>query len=181
VSEPQAPPSPGGITVSEPQAPKPPTSAPSAKKLVNGLVIWVVLFAIVLLAFLSWEVKVPANATVGDQLALVVTCVVLLIVSCIAFMVLAKMAMDEIDLSNLLSESGGGGASLSRFQFLIFTFVIALGLFLIIAHTYKFPDTIPDGVLTLLGISASTYAVGKGITATDPTGMAKKPKTPEGK
>jgi hypothetical protein len=155
------------------------SKAPSTKAWPKPyLVTWVLVFAIALLVFLCVEVKMPAKASVNDELTLVVACVVLLIVSCIAFMVLAKMATNEIDLANLLSESGGGGASLSRFQFLIFTFVIALGLFLIIAHTYEFPKTIPDGVLTLLGISGSTYLVGKGITATDPKGMSKKP--PEG-
>ena len=74
-------------------------------------------------------------------------------------------------LSQLVSEPGGG-ASLSRFQFLIFTFVIALGLFLVVAHSYSFPQ-IPSAVLTLLGISGTTYAVSKGITATDPTRLNK--------
>ena len=66
-----------------------------------------------------------------------------------------------IDLSGILSEVGGG-ASMSRFQLLIFTFVIALSFFLIVVSTGGFPQ-IPTEVLTLLGISASTYAVSKGI------------------
>jgi hypothetical protein len=55
------------------------------------------------------------------------------------------------------------GASMSRFQLLIFTLVIALSLFLVVVSKMEFPDRIPPEILTLLGISASTYAVSKGI------------------
>jgi hypothetical protein len=74
----------------------------------------------------------------------------------------------KMDLSNLLNE-GNGQASMSRFQLLIFTFVIAISLFELVEKSpdNKFPD-IPQGVLTLLGISASTYAVGKGISYSQP-------------
>jgi hypothetical protein len=133
--------------------------------------ITVVVFAVLLVIFLYATLKVPPKAPVSDQLALLVGCVILILISCIGLVVLINMATNRIDLSQLLSEPGGG-ASLSRFQFLIFTFVIALGLFLIIAHTYSFPQ-IPTAVLTLLGISGTTYAVAKGITATDPVRMNK--------
>lgn len=69
---------------------------------------------------------------------------------------------DKIDLTKLLSEANGS-ASMSRFQLLIFTMVVAISLYMIVERTGQFP-AIPDGVLTLLGISASTYAVGKGIS-----------------
>jgi len=75
----------------------------------------------------------------------------------------------RIDLSELLNEANGQ-ASMSRFQLLIFTFVIAISLFELVemrANPTGFPD-IPTGVLTLLGISASTYAVGKGISYSQP-------------
>ena len=75
----------------------------------------------------------------------------------------------KIDLSQLLSEANGD-ASMSRFQLLIFTFVIAIALFEIVESSMKFPD-IPQGVLVLLGISASTYAVGKGISYSQPQVM----------
>ena len=75
----------------------------------------------------------------------------------------------QINLSDLLSEANGE-ASMSRFQLLIFTFVIAISFFEIVASSMKFPD-IPNGVLTLLGISASTYAVGKGISYSQPDVM----------
>ena len=78
--------------------------------------------------------------------------------------VLVYIANGSIDLSDLLSETGSSkGASMSRFQLLIFTLVIALSLFLVVVSNMKFPDTIPPEILTLLGISASTYAVSKGI------------------
>jgi hypothetical protein len=80
---------------------------------------------------------------------------------------------DKIDLSRLLSESNGS-ASMSRFQLLIFTMVIAISLYMIVEKTGAFPQ-IPDGVLTLLGISASTYAVGKGISYSRDEGVT----TPE--
>ena len=82
---------------------------------------------------------------------------------------------DKIDLSALLSEANGD-ASISRLQLLIFTFVVAVSLFYLVE---KRPDgTFPDitqGVLTLLGISASTYAVGKGISYSRDEGVT----TPE--
>lgn len=87
-----------------------------------------------------------------------------------AFAVLWKIWNDEIDLSGLLTEIPPAGetvgntkASLSRFQFLIFTFVIA-GLFLMLSiESGGFVD-IPQNVLILLGISGGTYVVSKGVT-----------------
>jgi hypothetical protein len=80
------------------------------------------------------------------------------------FAVLVYIANGKIDLSDLLSETGDSkGASMSRFQLLIFTLVIALSLFLVVVSNMAFPPSIPPEILTLLGISASTYAVSKGI------------------
>lgn len=79
----------------------------------------------------------------------------------------------KIDLSSLLAESNGQ-ASMSRFQLLVFTLVIAISLFILVERGTEFPK-IPDGVLTLLGISASTYAVGKGISYSRDEGVT----TPE--
>ena len=87
-------------------------------------------------------------------------------------LVLWKIYQGEIDLSRLISEPTGD-ASMSRFQLLVFTFVIALSLFLIVvaAKETHFPD-IPPTVLTLLGISGSSYLVSKGIQFSDPAGVA---------
>jgi hypothetical protein len=80
---------------------------------------------------------------------------------------------DRIDLSRLIAEANGS-ASMSRFQLLIFTMVVAISLFVLVERGGKFPD-IPQGILTLLGISASTYAVGKGISYSREEGVT----TPE--
>src|SRR6185295_17328995 len=77
----------------------------------------------------------------------------------------------RIDLSQLISEPSGD-ASMSRFQLLVFTFVVAASLFLITAsvHPPNFPKEIPNGILVLLGISASSYLVSKGIQFSSPEG-----------
>lgn len=83
----------------------------------------------------------------------------------------------KIDLTKILSEANGD-ASMSRLQLLVFTFVVAVSLFYLVEKgnggKFAFPE-IPTGVLTLLGISASTYAVGKGISYSRDEGVT----TPE--
>lgn len=78
----------------------------------------------------------------------------------------------RIDLGGLISEPSGE-ASMSRFQLLIFTFVIAACLFLIVASKGPpgFPEDIPQGILVLLGISSSSYLVSKGIQASSKQGL----------
>jgi hypothetical protein len=89
--------------------------------------------------------------------------IVCLFLAALAVIILWKIHINEIDLSLLLSEANKQ-ASMSRLQLLIFTFVIAISLFMLVEKDGKAFPTVPDGVLTLLGISASTYAVGKGIS-----------------
>lgn len=81
----------------------------------------------------------------------------------------------KIDLSRLISEPNGD-ASMSRFQLLIFTFVVALCLFLVVAGSTpnQFPN-IPGTVLALLGISASSYTVSKAIQFTSAEGVQERP------
>jgi len=101
--------------------------------------------------------------------------VLCLFVGALGLTIIVYIWNGKIDLSALLSEANGQ-ASMSRFQLLIFTFVIAISLFEMVemrVNATGFPD-IPNGVLTLLGISASTYAVGKGISYSQPQLM--KPK-----
>ena len=77
----------------------------------------------------------------------------------IVYMMLNK----TIDLSNLVSEPGlEGKASLSRFQLLLFTLVIA-GLYVILSLENGQLIDVPNGALALLGISGGTYIVSKGI------------------
>src|SRR5260370_15410158 len=94
------------------------------------------------------------------------------LVGILGVFILWKIADGSIDLSRLISEPNGD-ASLSRFQFLVFTFVIALSLFLVIVSVKPaaFPN-IPGTVLSLLGISGSSYLISKGIQFSDPAGVA---------
>jgi hypothetical protein len=98
-------------------------------------------------------------------LAVAIGWILTIFVGLLAAWILFLIVTGKINLSQLLSEPTGQ-ASLSRFQFLIFTFVIALSLFLIIVGGDKpaFPQ-IPGGILALLGISGGSYVVAKGIAA----------------
>jgi hypothetical protein len=87
-----------------------------------------------------------------------------------ALVVLWKIYRGDINLDGLLSESPAQGqaaaatkASLSRFQFLIFTFVIA-GLFLLLSiQAGTFVDILVN-VVGLLGISGGSYLISKAVT-----------------
>ncbi len=99
-------------------------------------------------------------------------------IAVIAFVVVWKIATGQIDLSQILNEKDGspkGTTSMARFQLLVFVFVIALSFFMVVVSNIKIvqahsdgtrvPDLpeVPTGVMALLGISASSYAVGKAI------------------
>jgi hypothetical protein len=60
-----------------------------------------------------------------NMLLLVITIVTALVILGVAFVVLWDIVLGRIDLQYLVSEADGS-ASMSRFQLLIFTFVIAL-------------------------------------------------------
>lgn len=79
-----------------------------------------------------------------------------------------RMWKNEIDLSQITSD-GNGQASLSRFQFLIFTFVIAIGLIYLTIKGEAFP-VLDQGILVLLGISGASYVVGKSLDNQTPSG-----------
>jgi len=118
----------------------------------------VILTVLVTIVIAVW---VKGDPTTKVKLALSYGALILLFL--FGFLILAAIASGKIDISTLLSESGGG-ASMSRFQLLIFTFVIALSFFLIVVSSSRLPD-VPADVLALLGISATTYGVSKGIQA----------------
>jgi len=105
-----------------------------------------------------------------SPLATVIGWSLVIIVDLLALAVLAQIFLGKIDLSLLLSEPGGG-ASLSRFQLLVFTFLVGFSLFWVTIYGNRLPE-IPNGMLSLLGISASTYAVSKGIQMTAGDGKA---------
>lgn len=77
-----------------------------------------------------------------------------------------KMATNQIALKDLISDDGGY-ASLARFQFLLFTFVIVVGFLYLTVSGEAFPK-IDEGVLILLGISSASYALGKGLDKQGP-------------
>ena len=93
--------------------------------------------------------------------------IISLILLLFAFLVLWKIYDGDISLKGLLAEPPEAGrpvdsakASMSRFQFLIFTFVIA-GLYLLLSIEAGTFVEIPQNVLYLLGISGGTYVVSK--------------------
>ena len=104
-------------------------------------------------------------------LALVVGWILTIMLGLLGLIIVWLIVSGRIDLSNLISEPDGH-ASLSRFQFLVFTFVIAMSLFLMIVSTSppSFPP-IPGGILALLGISGGSYVVSKGIQTTKEVGI----------
>ena len=106
-------------------------------------------------------VWIPGDPAVKIKLAVEYGMLIMLFL--FGFLILAAIASGKIDISKLLTEDGGG-ASMSRFQLLIFTFVIALSFFLTVVCECTLPD-VPANVLALLGISATTYGVSKGIQA----------------
>lgn len=127
-------------------------------------IISVVFAVIVALVIAIWVPAPDHDPTKKVQLALAYAMLVLLFL--FGFFVIAAIASGKIDISTLLTEGTGdeSKASMSRFQLLIFTFVIGVSFFLVVVSTDKLPE-VPNQVLTLLGISASTYGVSKGIHA----------------
>jgi len=125
--------------------------------------------------------------TVDAWIHVGIALVVLLFTAFRAWRIILLISQGKIDLSQLLSEPSGD-ASMSRFQLLIFTFVIALSFFLVVVgngtassadpscHTCPaFPAQIPGSVLALLGISATSYLVSKGIQFSTPQGATGRP------
>src|SRR5229473_2266468 len=106
--------------------------------------------AFVIAVFVQGDAKTKLTMSIGYGL--------LVLTFLFGMVILVDIIRGHIDLSTLLTEDGKG-ASMSRFQLLIFTFVIPLSFFLLVVENGKeFPKT-PADVLTLRGISASTYGV----------------------
>ncbi|WP_017656059.1 hypothetical protein [Fortiea contorta] len=107
-------------------------------------------------------------------LALVIGCIITLFVAILEIFILIFIwdgtwnvnsgKKRGINLEKLISESTGD-ASLARFQLLIFVFVISMSLVLIITSGKPpaFPTSIPDQILGLLGISSTSYVLGKAL------------------
>lgn len=99
-------------------------------------------------------------------LALVMGWIVTILIAAFALAIIYKMVKGDINLMYLVA-GADGDASLARFQFLVFTFVIALGLFLIVlsSNPPTFPEKISGGILALLGISSGSYVTAKAVDA----------------
>lgn len=109
-----------------------------------------------------------ANSTF-NVLALAAGWVILIFVTLLGAAIVWAMFTGVIDLTKVISEPNGD-ASMSRLQLLIFTFVIAVSLFLVIIYNHGFPP-ITQGILVLLGISSSSYLVSKGIQFSSEAGV----------
>ncbi|MEQ1865367.1 MAG: hypothetical protein ABL996_12065 [Micropepsaceae bacterium] len=111
------------------------------------------------------------------DLAMLVAIMLSIILLGFGAVILGMILTGQIDLSDILVESGENGskkASLSRLQFLMFSFVIA-GLYLVICvESGTFVD-VPPGVLILLGISGGSYVMSKGMGKPS----SKQPATPQ--
>jgi uncharacterized membrane protein len=107
-----------------------------------------------------------------EQLALVAGYIVVIFVGLLGLIVVWKILTGKIDLKLLISEKEGP-ASLSRFQFLIFTFVVAMCILVLTLDSGEFPK-LDLNILGLMGISGGSYLVSKGIQKSGPEA-----KTPE--
>jgi hypothetical protein len=136
----------------------------------------VILSTAMLVAIVASIVVIWGGHSAMENLKLATGYASLIFLFFLSMVVLIDIIRNKINLSEMLEELSGG-ASMSRFQLLIFTFVIAFSFFVIVADQGKFPD-IPTNVLALLGVSASTYAVSKGLQVS--SGVGKEQNTTDG-
>jgi hypothetical protein len=87
--------------------------------------------------------------------------VIVIFIGLVGCVIVLKMLTDKIPLNSLVSEPDGK-ASLSRFQLLMFTFVIS-SIYVVICLQQGELQEISNGVLGLFGISGGSYIVSKGI------------------
>lgn len=98
-----------------------------------------------------------------EYLGLAIGWILTVFIALLGVKILWKIFKDEINLDYLISDAEGY-ASLSRFQFLVFTFVVAMSLFyLIVMKTPPDYPAIPNQILALIGISGGSYVISKGI------------------
>ncbi len=96
-----------------------------------------------------------------DWLALIAALIVVIFTGVLGGLVLWAILTGRIDLSQLISEENGK-ASVSRFQFLVFAFIIASSFLVIALEKGVFPS-VSSQVVVLFGISGATYVISKGI------------------
>lgn len=116
-----------------------------------------------LAAFALWKEATPADIALVGFIAFSA------VVVSFAAAVLWQIITGKIDLYGIISEPDGAAnvdgrakASLSRFQFLLFTFVIA-GLFLMLSIEAGSFVNIPDNVLVLIGLSGGGFIASKAV------------------
>lgn len=102
---------------------------------------------------------------IWTELPTIIGVAMVVIILGLAAVVLWLVFTGKIPLAGLIAEPDNfQKASLSRFQFLLFTFVVA-GVFLLLCiESGTFVD-IPPSVLGLIGISSGSYVISKGISA----------------
>ncbi|MGD0578251.1 MAG: hypothetical protein ABSC08_04920 [Bryobacteraceae bacterium] len=127
------------------------------KNVIRGVLVVVGLAPIVVVTYFALF-----RSLTREHLMLLVGAELATLLFTFGLVVLHAIVTDQIRLDSILSEQSGE-ASISRFQLLIFTFTIALTfVYLTLCGNGQFP-AVPKEVLILLGISASTYGVGKGL------------------
>ncbi len=116
-----------------------------------------------LAAFALWKEATPADIALVGFIAFSA------VVVSFAAAVLWQIITGKIDLSGIISEPDKVAtvnqkpkASLSRFQFLLFTFVVA-GLFLMLSIEAGSFVNIPDNVLVLIGLSGGGFIASKAV------------------
>jgi hypothetical protein len=98
-----------------------------------------------------------------EILGLAIGWILTVFIGLLGLIIVVKVWRGDIDLNYLISDELGY-ASLSRFQFLVFTFVVAMSLFyLIVIGTPPAYPKIPGEILALLGISGGSYVLSKGL------------------
>ena len=114
-------------------------------------------------------------------LGLAIGWILTVFVGLLALMILIKIWKGDIDLNYLISDENGW-ASLSRFQFLVFTFVVAMSLFyLVVVGTPPAYPIVPPEILALLGISGGSYVLSKGMQNSRDISMTELNQPPEQK
>jgi hypothetical protein len=98
-----------------------------------------------------------------ELLALVAAWIVVVLIGLVGGILVIRIYRNQINLTRMLEEADGK-ASFSRFQFLVFTFVIAMCVMILTIEAGEFPK-MDMNVLGLLGISGASYVVSKGISA----------------
>lgn len=128
--------------------------------------MWLIGFVVVIIGA---SVAVIKMGVTPAQVALIGLVAFSGIVIAFAGMLLWLILQGRIDLTLLVSEprdpkcpEGTHKASLSRFQFLIFTFVIA-GLYLMLSIEAGGFVEIPENALYLIGLSGGGFVLSKGI------------------